>query len=144
MGVTLRFGKDKLMPTPLMGSVMGNPKGDFMIAEWVDEGSDDASRMLIAPFHTHHQCDEAWYVLEGTLCVQRDEEVVTAEAGEAILVTRGTKHSYWNGSSQRLRYLLVMTPKTYQLIEAIHQTDDRSFEGLSQLFANFDATYYGF
>ncbi|MBV9363923.1 MAG: hypothetical protein JOY89_06770, partial [Solirubrobacterales bacterium] len=41
-------------------------------------------------------------------------------AGESILVPRGTPHSYWNAIPDPTHYLLVMTPRIHQLIEALH------------------------
>jgi quercetin dioxygenase-like cupin family protein len=46
--------------------------------------------------HLHRNDDEAWYVLEGTLCLQVGKEVVEAHAGSAVFVARGTAHTYWN------------------------------------------------
>ena len=37
-----------------------------------------------------------------------------------VLVTRRTPHSYWNPASEPAHYLLVMTPRIHQLIEALH------------------------
>jgi len=55
-----------------------------------------ARHASIAPLHVHHQDDEAWYVLEGQLCVRRRQEVVEARAGSAVFVPRGTARTYWN------------------------------------------------
>lgn len=89
--------------------------------------------------HLHLNDDEAWYVLEGRLCVKKGEETVEAGAGAAVLVPRGTPHTYWNPDPSPLRYLLVMTPRIYQLIEAIHAATDRSPDGMRALFRKFDS-----
>ena len=44
----------------------------------------------------------------------------TAGAGAAVVVRRGTPHTYWNAGNVEARYLLVMTPRIARLIEAIH------------------------
>ena len=36
-----------------------------------------------------------YYVIDGELCVEINEEVFTAKAGDAILIPSGTKHSYY-------------------------------------------------
>ena len=133
-----------MLRAPLTGAVLGDGDTEFLIAEWVQEAApEDGSRCLIAPYHIHRECDEAWYVLEGSLCVQVGENVVQATAGDAVLVPKGTKHSYWNPDPVPVRYLLVMTNKTASLIDAIHSANDRSAEGMKRLFAKFDAEYLG-
>lgn len=117
---------------------------DFVLAEWTQQGSPPGERMLVAPYHIHRHCDEAWYILEGTLCVQVGDDVVTATAGDSVLVPRGVRHAYWNPSSDQVRYMLVMTRKTYELIQAIHSAEDRSYEAMVALFDRFDAVYLGF
>jgi hypothetical protein len=57
-------------------------------------------------------------------------------AGESILVTRGTPHSYWNPNPEPAHYLLVMTPRIHQLIEALH-SGERSDWG--QVFEEHDS-----
>jgi hypothetical protein len=42
-------------------------------------------------------------------------------------VPQGTPHSYWNARPEPARYLLVMTPRIHQLIEALHGGGHRDF-----------------
>jgi mannose-6-phosphate isomerase-like protein (cupin superfamily) len=51
-------------------------------------------------------------------------------AGESLLVSRGTPHSYWNPTAQPARYLLVMTPRIHHLIEALHAGDRDDFASI--------------
>ena len=102
-------------------------------------GTEAGSPRWIAPLHLHHNDDEAWYVLEGKLCVRVGEETVEAGPGAAVLVPRGTPHTYWNPDPAPLRYLLIMTAKIHQLIQAIHATQDRSADGMRALFKRFDS-----
>jgi mannose-6-phosphate isomerase-like protein (cupin superfamily) len=90
----------------------------FVIAEWADPGTHPGRP--IAGLHVHRSDDEAWFVLEGRLGFQVGEEQREVAAGESILVTRGTPHSYWNPAPAPARYLLVMTPRIHHLIEALH------------------------
>jgi mannose-6-phosphate isomerase-like protein (cupin superfamily) len=94
---------------------------------------------LIAPLHLHRSDDEAWYVLEGVLCVQRGDEVAEVRAGAAVLVPRGTPHTYWNPTAEPVRYLLVMTPRILHLIEAIHALKERSPAALRAVFEEHDS-----
>ncbi len=91
------------------------------------------------PLHLHNNDDEAWYVLEGKLCVKVGAETVEAAAGAAVLVPRGTPHTYWNPDPAPVRYLLIMTPRIHQLIEAIHATQDRSADAMRALFKSYDS-----
>ena len=124
------------IPAPMLrGAVMEG--SDFVIAEWRDAGTD--GRRPIAPLHLHRRDDEAWYVLEGVLGVQVGSGEVEARSGAAALVPRGTPHTFWNAGSGLLRYLLVMTPNTHRLIQAIHAAPDRSPAALQELFLKFDS-----
>src|SRR6266700_5618353 len=99
---------------PLAGRVLGSADNSFVIAEWRDAGAPPGPPRWIAPLHVHHNDDEAWYVLEGKLCVKVGDDTVEASAGAAVLVPRGTPHTYWNPDPAPLRYLLVMTPTIHQ------------------------------
>jgi mannose-6-phosphate isomerase-like protein (cupin superfamily) len=127
-----------MIAPPLAGNVMGSVDNDFLIAEWQDEGGPPGPPRLIAPLHVHHRDDEAWYVLEGTLCVQVGPEIVEARAGAGVFVPRGTPHTFWNPGPGPVRYLLVMTANTYRLIEEIHALQDRSPAALAALFRRYD------
>jgi mannose-6-phosphate isomerase-like protein (cupin superfamily) len=127
----------------LAGSVLGQLGSDFLIAEWKDAGGPPGPLRWIAPLHLHRNDDEAWYVLEGTLCVRRGEDVVEAKAGSAVFVPRGTPHTYWNPGPGLVRYLLVMTSNVYALIQEIHAMTDRSPASLSALFQRHDSELLG-
>lgn len=124
---------------PLAGRAMGATGDAFVIAEWRDPGGPAGPPRYIAPLHLHHHDDEAWYVLEGTLCVQRGEEVVEATTGSGVFVPRGMKHTYWNPKPEPTRYLLVMTANIYALIQAIHAMNERTPAALRTLFAKYDS-----
>jgi mannose-6-phosphate isomerase-like protein (cupin superfamily) len=127
----------------LSGRTLGSARNSFVIAEWRDPGapqrSDSGSPRWIAPLHLHNNDDEAWYVLEGKLCVQVGDDTVEAGAGSHVLVPRATPHTYWNPDPAPVRYLLIMTPRIHQLIQAIHATQDRSADGMRALFKSYDS-----
>ncbi len=124
---------------PLAGSTLGTGKDSFVIAEWQDAGGSAGPPRFIAPLHLHHNDDEAWYVLEGTLGVRVGDKEVEAKAGSAVLVPRGAAHTYWNNGPELLRYLLIMTPRIYELIQAIHATQERTPAVLRALFQKYDS-----
>jgi len=123
----------------LAGSVLGSVGSDFVIAEWKDAGGPAGPPRWIAPLHLHRKDDEAWYVLEGTLCVRVGKDVVEARAGSAVFVPRGTVHTYWNPGPGLVRYLIVMTSNVYSLIQGIHAMTDRSPAALAALFERHDS-----
>src|SRR5260370_21112766 len=97
----------------LAGRVIGSIADAFVIAEWRDPGGPAGLPRLIAPPHLHRSDDEAWYVLEGTLCVRVGKGVVEAGAGAAVFVPRRTPHTYWNPGPDPVRYLLIKNAPIY-------------------------------
>src|ERR1700686_4940116 len=93
---------------PLSGNLVGSIDASFVIAEWKDVGASPGPPRFIAPLHLHRNDDEAWYVLEGTLVVRVGDEDIEVRAGSSVLVPRGTPHTYWNPTSDKTRYLLIM------------------------------------
>ena len=132
-----------LIAPPLAGSVIGAVGVDFVIAEWKDAGGPTGPPRWIAPLHLHRTDDEAWYVLEGTLCVRVGNDVVEAKAGSAVFVPRGTTHTYWNPGPGLVRYLLVMTSNIYSLIQDIHAMTERSPAALKAVFERHDSELLG-
>ncbi len=130
-----------MLISPLDGQMIGGKH--FHIAEWTQEPCPPEGPMWVAPLHRHHECDEAWYVLEGRLSFLVDGEEITANPGDLVWVAKGLSHTYWNPDATPARYLLLMTDKTKTLIDAIHQASDRSLDGIKQLFASHDAEFIG-
>jgi len=130
---------DHIIAAPLAGNVIGSLGNDFIVAEWSDPGGHTGPQRPIAPLHVHHGDDEAWYVLEGTLCVRIADQDVLAPAGSAVFAPRGTCHSYWNPDPAPVRYLLVMTSNIYGLIQEIHQLQEKSRPALRDLFKKHDS-----
>src|SRR5205085_1827113 len=108
------------------GSTVQGIYGRRMYETWVQMTALLKAGRLIAPPHVHHLDDEAWYVLEGAMCVQMGERVVEAQAGSGVLVPRKTPHTYWNPGPGPTRYLLIMTANIYQLIQDIHAMNERT------------------
>ncbi|HEX5324131.1 MAG TPA: cupin domain-containing protein [Capsulimonadaceae bacterium] len=128
-----------IIAPPLLLDIVGSDTGDFKIAQWDAPGSAPGPPCYIAPLHLHHKDDEAWYVLEGKLCVRVGEDIVESGAGSCVFVPRGTKHTYWNPDSSPCRYLLIMTPKIHHLIQAIHAMTDKTPDKLRTLFEEYDS-----
>src|ERR1700742_937333 len=106
----------------------------FVVADWTDPGAHPGRP--IAGLHLHRSDDEAWTVLSGRLGFRVGDEEREVPAGESLLVTRGTPHSYWNPAAEPARYLLVMTPRIHQLIEALHSGERSDW---AQIFEEYDS-----
>ena len=106
----------------------------FVIADWTDPGT-HAGRP-IAGLHLHRLDDEAWVVLEGRLGFRIGDSEREVGAGESLLVSRGTPHAYWNAVREPTRYLLVMTPRIHDLIEALHRGDRSDY---AKIFVEHDS-----
>jgi mannose-6-phosphate isomerase-like protein (cupin superfamily) len=127
----------------LAGGVLGPSGSAIVLVEWGDPGGGSDPPMYVAPLHVHFDDDEAWYVLDGTLCVRLGDEVVTVSPGGAVLAPRGTPHTYWNPSPEPLRYLLVMTPRVQRLVDAIHSLTERDDDALAAVFSAHRSEYLG-
>ena len=132
----------QLIAPPLAGNVLGSLENDFLVAEWQDPGGPPGPPRYIAPLHLHREDDEAWYVLEGVLCVRSGDSIIELRAGSGLIVPKGIPHTYWNPSAERTRYLLLMTPKIYGLIRAIHEITERTPERIRAVFEKYDSVIY--
>jgi Cupin domain len=129
---------------PLLAqNILGSTKDSFVIAEWRDAGGPPGPPRYIAPLHLHHHDDEAWYVLEGVLRVKSGDNEIEAHPGAAVLVRRGTAHTFWNAGPGLLRYLLIMPPNIYGLIQDIHATSDRSAAAMQAIFRKHGSELLG-
>jgi mannose-6-phosphate isomerase-like protein (cupin superfamily) len=126
----------------LAGTVLSAPDVPLVLAEWTDPGGGQDPPMYIAPLHVHHEDDEAWYVLDGELTVRAGDKDHHVPAGGAVIVPRGTPHTYWNPSPGPARYLLVMTARIAQLIDALHAMEDPAAE-VGYVFTAHRSEYLG-
>jgi mannose-6-phosphate isomerase-like protein (cupin superfamily) len=127
-----------MIEEPLAGRTVGRAGGTFVLAEWADGGETSRERP-IAPLHLHRSEDEAWYVLEGRLGFRVGDAEAEVGPGSAIIAPAGAPHTYWNAEATRARYLLVMGPRTFELIEAIHAMDPFDPTRLPELFRAHDS-----
>ena len=65
------------------------------------------------PVHKHN-FDEAFYMLEGELIFQVEDELMTKRAGELSFAQRNVAHALANHSDADARYLLVCTPAGFE------------------------------
>lgn len=65
------------------------------------------------PLHLH-DFDEAFYVIEGELTFQVEDQLVTKGPGELAFAPRNVPHTFANRSGAEARYLLVCTPAGFE------------------------------
>jgi quercetin dioxygenase-like cupin family protein len=65
------------------------------------------------PLH-HHPFDETFYVLDGLLTFQLDEEPVEAGPGTLVFAPGGTPHAIANLGDRAARYLVLCTPAGFE------------------------------
>ena len=66
------------------------------------------------PLHIHHNEDETFYVLEGELELQVDEERFVVSAGSSIFMPRGIPHTFRNSGTQTAKSLVILTPSNLE------------------------------
>jgi len=62
------------------------------------------------PQHIHLAEEEAFYVIDGTVNIQLDDEVVLGTPGSFILIPRGTVHTFWNAGQSPAKLLVIVSP----------------------------------
>jgi glyoxylate utilization-related uncharacterized protein len=65
------------------------------------------------PLH-RHDFDEAFYILEGELVFQVEDELITRRAGEMAFAPRGVAHTFANQTAEPARFVLVCTPAGFE------------------------------
>ncbi len=65
--------------------------------------------------HIHRNMEESFLVVSGEGTLQVDQEIVTARAGEYVLVRRGVPHNVFNRSDADAVWLEIYTPLCFDL-----------------------------
>jgi quercetin dioxygenase-like cupin family protein len=65
-------------------------------------------------WHQHNNCEEAFYVLEGTLTIRVLDKTYTLPEGSYVLIPRGTPHGQGNFTSKPVRLLTTFTPGGFE------------------------------
>ncbi len=66
------------------------------------------------PLHSHPAFDELFFVLEGELVFQVDDELTRIAAGKWLLARRGTAHTFANHSNAPARVLIAVTAAGFE------------------------------
>ncbi|MEV6138768.1 cupin domain-containing protein [Nocardia sp. NPDC051990] len=97
-----RPGRVPLPPAFAVKAATADTEGRFSLLEVV------LARDI--PRHTHHEADEAIYVLDGILEVEFDDRVVHATAGMFVLLPHGIPHALRRASTPPPRVLQISSP----------------------------------
>lgn len=65
------------------------------------------------PLH-RHDFDEAFYMVDGELTFQVEDELVVAKAGDLAFAPRNVAHTFSNRSHEPAHYVLVCTPAGFE------------------------------
>lgn len=90
------------------------------IASSADTGGATAVLELIefpgykTAWHRHDNCEESFYVLEGTLTIQLADKTYALPAGSYVFIPRGTPHAQGNFTPEPVRLLTTFTPGGFE------------------------------
>jgi mannose-6-phosphate isomerase-like protein (cupin superfamily) len=81
------------------------------------------------PPHVHHQHEEVIYVLEGEMALPLRDRTVRLGPGAAFVTPIGLAHTFSNGGSGTLRFLLTISPASHlayflEMAEVLQGTPD--------------------
>jgi glyoxylate utilization-related uncharacterized protein len=120
--------------------VLGSPNANFVVMEVRAEGGSPEVGHHLVPLHVHHMDDEAIFVLEGTLHIQLGDEVKATPTGAGVFVPRGTPHTFWNPKQEPVRFLVVMAPRIFLLIQELNILPERTPEAVAKAYEKCEST----
>jgi mannose-6-phosphate isomerase-like protein (cupin superfamily) len=78
------------------------------------------------PPHVHHNEDEYFYVIEGTMMFGLGDRTMVRGAGSAMFLPRGVPHMFKNVGATPARFLLLVTPGGFErMVMAAGEAIDR-------------------
>ena len=122
------------------GRILGSPETNFVVMELQAPGGGPESVRHLVPLHVHHQDDEAIYVLEGSLRIQTGDEVATTQQGSGVYIASGTPHTFWNDSKTPARFLVVMAPRIFLLIQELNLLRERTPEAVAKVYEKCESS----
>lgn len=63
-----------------------------------------------AGLHVHHREEETFYILDGEMTFQLDQEQHQAGAGAIVRIPKGLRHAFRNTTDAPARMLIMLTP----------------------------------
>ncbi len=68
------------------------------------------------PLHLHHEQDDTFFILEGTLKVQVGDELFDLHPGDLVCAPKGVPHTFANVKKEPVRVINIMTPGGYDRV----------------------------
>jgi len=98
-----------------------------------------------APPHFHRRSAELFFILGGRLDVLLDEQIVTLEQGDLLVVPPGLPHAFAPDADTDADVLIVFTPGTarfdyYRLLDKAHR-GEAGWETITETQDRFDNHY---
>lgn len=122
------------------GRILGSPEANFVVMEVHAPGGEPNAPHPLVPLHVHHLDDEAIYMLEGALAIKLGDEVVQPPAGSGVFIPRGTAHTFWNPGKSPVRFLIVMAPRIFLLIQELNILPERTPEAVAKVFEKCESS----
>ena len=88
------------------------------------------------PIHVHHDCAEAFYVLEGEYVMYLEDEEIVCPAGSFIFIPQGARHGFRVGDapSRKLNFYFPAAMMGYfDDLAAALRRDDVDVDGLAEI-----------
>ena len=84
--------------------------------------------------HLHHEMEEAFYLLEGTIEYTRGDQAILATTGSMVQIPPGVAHKFRNVGAAQGRHLAVITPGMagLRVMEAVAQADFSDVQALAE------------
>jgi hypothetical protein len=133
-----------VLGSPLRSGKLAPAGSKLVLAEWQAAAAAEGQPPLYqAPWHVHHDDDEAWYVLEGRLKVRIGDQEHDVPAGGAVIGPSGQPHTFWNPDPVPARYVLVMSAQTSAMLDALHGGSRLDRDELREVFARYGCELLG-
>jgi mannose-6-phosphate isomerase-like protein (cupin superfamily) len=133
-----------VLGSPLDAGTLAPAGSKIVLAEWQAAGATEGEQpQFQAPWHVHHDDDEAWYVLDGRLKVRIGDEEHDVPAGAAVIGPSGLPHTFWNPDPVPARYLIVMSAQTSAMLDELHGGSTLSPDEIREVFARHGCELLG-
>ncbi len=95
--------------------------------------------------HLHHEMEEAFYVLEGTIEYTRGDQTILAAAGAMVRIPPGVAHKFRNAGAAQGRHLAVITPGMagLRVMEAVAQVDFSDVQAVAEQLRRYNSEILG-
>ena len=97
-----------------------------------------------SPYHIHHNEDESFQILSGTLTVYLDGRRIEAGPGSFVFIPRGLRHAFMNRGAEVVRSLVVLSPAGlegfFDTLGSVEAPQDR--EGFGALAHQYNLEFF--